>query len=139
MRKLLLAAIVLGTITVSSCDKRLDRTLFGTWNVTKVEGTLNVNDNSVFTAVDENPTGVIEFKSNGSGRQNYTFTLGGTTYDQEGEFSWQATAEEITIERVSDPDMVWTRSVDTENRQVASYNIIVDATENWDYTLTLEK
>jgi len=122
----------------NSCSKNLDKVLFGTWNVTKVEGTLNMNGVSVFTGEDLNATGTVEFKSNGRGEQDYTFTFGGTSYPQTGTFSWSANKDEIIIERTSDSDMIWTRIISTENRQVASYKIIVDANQNWDYTITLE-
>lgn len=126
-------------LSLSSCHKNLDKTLFGTWNVTKVEGTLNVNGFSIFTAQDENPTGTVKFESNGRGRQNYSFTFAGTIYEQIDNFSWEANDSEIIIVRSNDPDIIWTRIVDTDNKQVATYNIVVDANQNWDYTLTLEK
>ena len=124
---------------LNSCKKNLDKTLFGTWTVTKVEGTYNANGSSIFTAEDVNPTGFVRFDNNGRGEQDYSFTFVGTVYTQQSEFSWEANEDEIIINRVSEPDMIWVRVVDTENKQVASYNVVVNANENWDYTLTLEK
>ena len=124
---------------LNSCHKNLDKVLFGTWSVTKVEGTLNVGGSSVFSAEDPNPVGTVEFKNTGKGEQNYTFTFAGTAYPQTGEFSWESSEEEIIVNRVSDPDMVWTRIINTDNKQKVSYNVVVDAQQNWDYTLTLEK
>lgn len=140
MKRLLSVLLVsIALVSFNSCNKNLDKVLFGTWSVTKVEGTLNVNGFSVFTGADQNPTGTVEFKSNGRGEQDYSFVFAGTTYSQTGTFTWEANEDEIIIDRTSDPDMIWVRTVDTENRQVASYNIVVDANQNWDYTITLEK
>ncbi len=131
--------LAISAFVFNSCNKNLDKVLFGTWNVTKVEGTLNVGGVSVFTAIDNSPVGVVTFNSDGSGSQNYSFTLGATNYPQVGDFSWEANEDEIIINRVSEPDLIWTRITDTENKQVASYNVVVNANQNWDYTLTLEK
>ncbi len=136
---LTISAFLACAMVFNSCTKDLDKVLFGTWSVTKVEGTLNVNGSSVFTEIDNNPTGTVEFNSNGRGEQNYTFTFANTAYPQTGTFTWQANEDEIIIDRVDEPDMIWIRITDTENKQVASYNFVVDANQNWDYTLTLEK
>lgn len=140
MRKsLFILTVLMWTASIVSCNKNLDSVLFGTWNVTKVEGTLNVNGVSVFTAQDNSPVGTVKFESNGRGRQNYSFTFAGTVYEQVDDFSWEANESEIIIVRLSEPDMIWNRIINTENRQKASYNVVVDANQNWDYTLTLEK
>ena len=112
-------------ITLNSCYKNLDKVLFGTWNVTKVEGTKNLNGSSGPTIEDNNPTGTVNFN--------------GTVYPQTGSFTWEANDEEIIIFRTTASDMYWQRIVNTDNKQNVSYNILVDANENWDYTLTLEK
>lgn len=124
---------------LNSCYKDLDRVLFGTWTVTKVEGTLNVNGSSVFSGADEDPVGTVDFENNGKGEQNYSFTFNGTVYPQTGTFTWRANEDEIIIDRVSQPDMIWTRIIDSDNRQKVSHNVTIDATQNWDYTITLEK
>lgn len=134
-----MVSLAAAVVTVTSCNKNLDKTLFGTWNVTKVEGTYNSNGASIFTATDDTPTGTVKFESNGKGRQNYSFTIAGTVYDQVGDFKWEANDEEIIIKRTDDTDMIWERILDTDNKQQASYRVIVNATQNWDYTLTLEK
>jgi hypothetical protein len=140
MKNLFVIAII---VSISAgfvgCKEGIDKVLVGTWNVTRVEGVFNSGGTSWPPIADENPVGTITFRSNGTGEQNYSFTLNNTQYPQTGEFSWSATNELIIIERVSDPDMDWTRITDTENRQVATYNILVNATQSWDYTLTLEK
>lgn len=125
--------------TFNSCSRNLDKVLFGTWNVTKVEGTLNQDGSSVLSVEDANPTGTVEFKSTGKGEQNYVFVFNGVAYPQKGTFTWEANKDEIIIERVTEVNMVWRRIIDTDNRQKVSYNIVVNASENWDYTLTLEK
>jgi len=139
MKRSLLFIVLLSMVGMQSCKKNLDKVLFGTWSVTKVEGTLNVSGVSVFTAEDVNPTGTVKFSNDGSGEQNYSFMFAGTTYPNTGSFTWEANEDEIIIVRSAEPDMIWTRILDTENKQVASYNIVVDATQNWDYVLTLEK
>ncbi len=140
IRKLSLLALFIIFASMQSCvDKNLDKILFGTWNVAKVEGVRNESGASVFAAEDNSPIGTITFNRDGSGEQNYGFTFDGVTYPQTGEFTWEASDEEIIILRSSESDMVWTRIFDTENRQVASYNMVIDATTNWDYILTLEK
>lgn len=140
MKRIVLFAILASTaFCFNSCKKNLDKVLFGTWSVTKVEGTLNVNGSSFFSAVDENPVGTVEFSNNGRGEQNYSFTFNGTVYEQEGTFSWEANQDEIIVNRTSEPDMIWLRIIDSENKQKVSHNVVVDATQNWDYTLTLEK
>lgn len=123
----------------SGCNENIDKVLIGTWNVTRVEGVFNTGSGSLPPIADESPTGTITFKSNGTGNQNYTYSIGGTTYPQTGNFSWSATDDLIIIERTDDPDMEWTRVVDTDNRQVATYNVLINANQSWDYTLTLEK
>ncbi|MGB0368172.1 MAG: hypothetical protein ACPGD8_02130, partial [Flavobacteriales bacterium] len=98
-----------------------------------------VNGSSFFSAEDENPVGTVEFKNNGTGEQNYSFTFNGTVYPQTGTFSWEASQDEIIIDRSSEPDMIWTRIIDSDNKQKVSHNVVINANENWDYTLTLEK
>lgn len=140
MRHSILSSLVLlSVLTLSSCSKDLDKVLFGTWNVTKVEGTFNVNGTSVLTAEDSNPTGTVEFKNTGKGEQNYSFVFNGTTYPQTGTFTWEANAEEIVIIRATESNMIWRRIIDSDNKQKVSYNFVVDANQNWDYTITLEK
>lgn len=136
-----LVVVMIGSMALllTSCHKNLDKVLFGKWDVTKVEGTLNVAGIAVFTGEDPNATGTVEFKSNGRGEQNYIFTFAGTSYPQTGTFSWEANDDEIIIQRTSDPDMIWKRIIDTENKQSATFKVIVDANQNWDYTITLEK
>ena len=140
MKRILpIIAFSLVTILFNSCNKNLDKVLFGTWSVTKVEGTLNVNGSSFFSAEDNNPVGTVKFNSNGTGEQNYYFTFNGTQYPQESTFSWESSQDEIIVNRTSEPDMIWVRIIDSDNKQKVSYNNVVDATQNWDYTLTLEK
>ena len=138
-RTAFLSLAIFAILIFNSCNKNLDKVLFGTWNVTKVEGTLNVNGSSVLTAQDYNPIGTVEFKNTGKGEQNYSFTFNGTVYPQTGTFTWEANDEEIIVYRTTESDMYWQRIIDTDNKQKVSYNVIVDANQNWDYTLTLEK
>ena len=138
-RTILFSILAFTVLIFNSCGKNLDKVLFGTWTVTKVEGTLNVNGSAFSNTEDISPVGTVEFNNNGSGEQNYSFTFNDTVYSQTGTFSWEANTDEIIINRSGEPDLIWTRVTDSEDLQVASYNVVVDALQNWDYTLTLEK
>jgi len=139
MRKLQVIVVLFAFSTmITGCRKGIDKVLIGTWNVTRVEGVLNSGGTSSAPVTDENPTGTITFKGNGTGEQNYSFEFFGTL-QQTGSFKWSATEDLIIIERTTESDMEWTRIIDTENRQVATYNILRNAEQNVDYTLTLEK
>ena len=140
MKKLLVVLVALvSSVYMSGCRDGIDKVLVGTWNVTEVQGVFNTGGVSLPPLTDPAPVGTITFRSNGTGEQNYSYSLGGTEYPQTGSFSWSATNELIIIERVNDPDMEWTRVTDQENRQVATYNFLINANQSWDYTLTLEK
>lgn len=124
-----------------SCEgkKQLDAALFGTWNVTKVQGQQYVNGTAGLLLTDSSPSGYVRFDKDGTGEQNYSFTLFGTVYPNVNEFRWEADVAEIRIDRFNQPDLVWQRITNEANKQEATYNIIVDAAQNWDYTLTLEQ
>jgi hypothetical protein len=140
MKNLILSLFSLGLmVSLSGCDKGIDKVLVGTWTVTEVQGVFTTGSVSLPAIVDSDPTGTITFKSNGTGEQNYSYTLGGTTYPQTGNFSWSATKDLIIIDRVNEADMEWTRIIDTDNKQVASYNFLINADQSWNYKLTLEK
>lgn len=126
-------------LSFNSCNKNLDKVLFGTWSVTHVEGVLHSNGVPFFTVEDTDPTGYVKFEKSGTGEQNYSFTLSGTVYTQQDNFTWEADEDEIVIVRSGESDLIWDRITDTETKQVATYRIIVDATSYWNYTLTLEK
>ena len=67
------------------------------------------------------------------------FTLFGTAYPNINNFRYSATQTEIIIERFGQADLVWNRELNTANRQIASYDILVNANSFIRYTLTLEK
>jgi hypothetical protein len=137
--KILFAALILSCCFSSCKDEELDSQLFGTWNVTRVEGQQYVNGVAGLQLADPSPSGYVRFDSDGTGEQNYYFTLFGTVYPNISEFSWEADDSEIRIDRFTEPDMVWRRTTTEPNRQVATYNIVVNDSQNWDYTLTLER
>jgi len=140
MKRILPLLMLISMVGLSSCiNKNLDKQLFGTWNVTKVEGTFTIAGIVLPTVSDPEPTGTVTFNRNGTGKQNYTFTANGTSYSNTDNFNWKATNTEIIIERPNDTDLVWKRIMDTDEKQVTSYTIIVDANRSWDYILTLEK
>jgi hypothetical protein len=129
-------------VTFLSCSKDdvdPDGNLQGRWNVEKVEGQQFTNGNPGIKLEDNNPTGYIVFESNGEGEQNYTFTLFGTAYPNINNFRYSATQTEIIIERFGQADLVWNRELNSANRQIASYDILVNANSFIRYTLTLEK
>ncbi|MFM1874457.1 MAG: hypothetical protein RL266_194 [Bacteroidota bacterium] len=126
-------------LLLSGCDKGVDKVLVGTWNVTQVEGVFTSGGASFPPIIDADPTGTITFRSNGTGEQDYSYSLGGTTYPQTGSFTWSATNDLIIIDRTNEADMEWTRIIDTDNKQVASYNYLINANQSWNYKLTLEK
>lgn len=131
--------LVLITLLFSCSKGEIDPELTGTWEVTKVEGQQFYNGAQGIYLVDNNPSGTIEFKKNGRGEQDYSFTLFGTVYEQKGSFTWSATELEVIIERNNDDDLIWSRLVSESKKQVATYDIVVDAQNTARYTLTLEK
>ncbi len=140
LAKIILPTLLLAMLFNSSCKKdSLDAVLFGTWNVTKVQGQQYVNGNPFLLLTDNNPTGYVRFDDNGTGEQNYTYVLFGTSYPNVSDFSWEADDNEIRIDRFNQPDLVWLRITNETDKQEATYTIVVDATQYWDYTLTLEK
>jgi hypothetical protein len=104
-----------------------------------VEGQQYVNGSAGLTLADNNPTGTIRFDSDGSGNQNYSFTILGSTQSFNSNFIWEADELEIRVQRLNQPDMIWTRETNEPNLQRAINNVVISATENWDYILTLEK
>lgn len=124
-----------------SCAKDIDPdgNLDGTWQVEKVEGQQYTNGNPGIYLTDNNPTGTIQFKKTGWGEQDYSFTLFGTAYPQNNSFKWSATESEIIIDVVNGDDMIWARELNQSDKQIASYDIVVNANTTIKYTLTLEK
>jgi hypothetical protein len=141
MKKQFLVLLTFISMIASSCgnDENLDESLFATWQVTKVEGLFYYNNIATIPVADNSPTGTVEFSADGTGYQSYSYQLGGNTYPNVGSFSWESTDDQIIIDRLNDPDMVWERITKLTNKQVAKYTIVVDGNQKWDYTLTLEK
>lgn len=132
-------ALAIGSLQGCSKDENLDPALYATWQVTKVEGLYYWNGVPTLPASDNDPFGTVRFDDDGKGYQNYPFQLAGKNFEQIGAFSWEADEDEIRIDRVDEPDMVWQRVANLTNKQVATYTHVVDANSKWDYTLTLEK
>lgn len=138
--RILLILLCLSCLLSACKDKEdLDSGLFGTWNVTRVAGQQYNNGSAGLSLADSSPSGYVRFDDDGTGEQNYYFTLFGTNYPNINEFRWEADASEIRIDRFNQPDLVWRRVTNEPDKQVATYNIVISATENWDYTLTLER
>ena len=141
MKKQFLILLTFISMIASGCgnDENLDESLFATWQVTKVEGLYYYNNIATIPVADNSPTGTVEFNADGTGYQSYSYQFGGNTYPNVGSFSWESTDDQIIIDRLNDPDMVWERITKLTNKQVAKYTIVVDGNQKWDYTLTLEK
>ena len=141
MKTKLILLMAFATLTFNGCseDDDLDSGLFATWQVTKVEGLYYYNNIATIPVADNSPTGTVEFNADGTGYQSYSYQFGGNTYPNVGSFSWESTDDQIIIDRLNDPDMVWERITKLTNKQVAKYTIVVDGNQKWDYTLTLEK
>lgn len=143
MKKTVISLLfLLPFLFINSCKDdsgSLDPVLFGTWNVTKVQGQQYVNGSAGLLLTDNNPTGYVRFDSDGSGREDYTFTIFGSTYPNVSDFTWEADDAAITVVRYNQPDLIWRRITNETSKQEATYTIVVDATQYWDYTLTLEK
>jgi len=136
---LIVMALAIGGLHGCSKDENLDPALYATWQVTKVEGLYYWNGVPTFPVSDNAPTGTVKFEDDGTGYQNYSYEINGTTHQHIGSFTWEANDNEIRIDRVDEPDMVWQRVANLTNKQVATYTHVVDANSKWDYTLTLEK
>jgi len=141
MKTKLILLMAFATLTFNGCseDDDLDSGLFATWQVTKVEGLYYFNNIATIPVADNNPTGTIRFDEDGTGYQNYSYQLAGGTYPNVSSFRWESNDDQIIIDLVDEPDMVWNRVTKLTNKQVATYTIVVDANQKWDYTLTLEK
>lgn len=140
MKNLVFAALVIFLATlISGCRKGIDKELVGTWNVEKVEVDVILNGQLFANESDTMPTGTVTFNSNGKGEQNYSYSYENTMYFQTGTFRWSATDEFIIIERATESDMEWRRITKTSNKQVATFNVLKNADQSTDYTLTLEK
>lgn len=141
MRTLLYMALAATVLAAPGCkdDEDLDPGLYGTWQVTKVQGLYYWNNTPTIPVSDNDPSGTIRFDDDGTGYQNYSFQIAGGTNQYVGNFVWTATDSEIIIDRVDEPDMSWVRDENLTNRQVATYTLVLDANEKWDYTLTLER
>jgi hypothetical protein len=127
-------------LQISSCKKDSDGSeLIGTWNVTKVQGQLIENGNPGITLADNSPTGYVLFNKNGTGTQDYSFTIFGLQSTYNSNFVWRANESEITIERINQPDLIWRRITNEPDKQEATYTTVINSTQSWDYTLTLEK
>jgi len=133
---------LLPCLFIVACGKEsssLDVVLFGTWNVTKVQGQQYNDGSPGLLLTDNNPSGYVRFDDDGTGEQNYTYTLFGVAYPNTGEFVWESNEAEIIIKRFAQPDLVWRRITNEANRQEAVYRTVVNSTQYWDYTLTLQR
>jgi len=140
MKKYFLPFIVLFLV---ACNKNnnadSEGNLEGQFSVTKVEGKVYYNNSLVYTEEDENSSGYIDFDSDGSGYQNYSFTLNNTNHIQEGSFYWTADENYVYVKRIAEDDLVWTREINEKDKQVISFSYDEDSQTTIDYTLTLEK
>lgn len=137
-----LSFVLFVTIILTSCNSHEidpNEKLVGTWEVTKVEGRQKTSGNDGIVLTDNNPTGSIIFEDNGTGKQDYSFTLWGNSYPNVNNFFWTSNDSEIIIDLWGDDDMIWARSENSENKQIATYDIVVNEMLTIEYTLTLER
>lgn len=128
------------TLLFVACGKEnSDKALYGKWDVIQVRGQQYINGAAFLNLADDKPNGWVEFKGNGRGEQNYSFTLGASTYPNTGTFLWEADESFIYINKGTVNELIWRREINQENMQKATYNIVVNANQNWDYTLTLTR
>lgn len=83
-------------ITISSCnkEKKFARRIDGTWNVDKLEWTDNGTGYSVSNA------GSIDFKKDGTGKNNLSYTVGTVDVNDKESFKWtyDKDVKTVTIE-----------------------------------------
>jgi len=135
----LIVTIAVGLAGCSKSEVNTDEKLIGQWDVTKVEGRQVTNGVPGIVLTDENPTGFIRFDEDGKGEQQYSFSLFGNTYPQSAQFRWNSTEQEVVVDLIGSDDMIWSRSVNEIDRQVAAYEIVISAELTIEYELTLEK
>jgi len=135
----LIVTVAAGLAGCSKSEVNPNEYIIGQWDVTKVEGRQVANGVPGIVLTDENPTGFIRFDVDGKGEQQYSFTLFGNVYPQSAQFRWNSTEQEVMIDLIGSDDMIWSRSVNEMDRQVAAYDIVISAELTIEYELTLEK
>ena len=89
--------------------------LIGTWNLQKVEY-------KVLIATQEgDANGTITFNEDGTGKNDYTYTVQGSTQVKEDEFNWEADGASIIFDKGTQFENTWTWRVNTEETQEARF------------------
>ena len=131
-----------GLFSSTGCFKEaenIDDVLLGKWDVVKVNGQYYLLGIRIFDITDNNPSGTIEFRENGTGTQDYTFYINNQSYDNKGLFNWQADDTIIYINRGTTEELQWKRIINQSNTQEATYRIEGNNNDYTDYTLTMSK
>ncbi|MDD5571155.1 MAG: lipocalin family protein [Bacteroidales bacterium] len=97
-----------------SKEKKLAKRLEGTWNVDKVDMVDATNSSNSYSAVN---AGTITFSGNKTGKNDYTYAIGSTSYNQNESFTWSNTEETVAITgNASNGDKVKVFNVDDNKK-----------------------
>lgn len=80
--------------TACSKEKKFAKSLVGIWSLDKIEFTSASDPLLSFEATN---AGTIEFKKDGTGKNDYTYTVGGTQYNDNEAFKWDNVDDETVI------------------------------------------
>jgi len=105
--------------------------LIGTWNVTVI---IAVHP-QLGQASASDIQGTIEFRENGSGKEDYSYTAFGMSFSETDSFNWVSTSANIITDPGTNAELIWDRVANTTTRQIASYT----DEDGVNFTLTLEK
>ncbi|MBX2871660.1 MAG: hypothetical protein KTR30_06160 [Saprospiraceae bacterium] len=110
----------------TACEKTQEdpdptNTLVGTWDVSA--GKLQSPSLGEFDAV---TSGTITFRANGTGQENYDYTVAGFTFSENNPFTWISTPTTIVFDGGTSDETVWVRELDQTNEQRGAYTIIQD-------------
>lgn len=138
MKRIVVALVIVISVSCSSNDNNPPpitlggNSLVGTWNVTKI-----VYVNSFTGTVEpDDVEGTITFNSNDTGRENYRYTISGTTIPNISNFTWRSTNTQIVFDEGTDDEAVWVRLENTNTKQIGRYD---ESSGNTTITITIEK
>ena len=111
---------------MTACDKQQEdpdpsNTLIGTWNVTA--GTLQSPSLGEFDAT---TSGTIIFRADGTGQENYDYTVAGFSFSENSPFTWISTPTTIVFDGGTSHETVWVREVNEVAEQRGAYTIVQD-------------
>ena len=135
MKKIVFSLIILAILSCNGSDDNPPPTsnnvLVGTWNVIKI-----IYDNTTTGVIEPDVTGTITFNTDGTGRENYTYTVLGIPIPNVSNFTWRSTNTQIIFDEGTSDEAVWGRVQNTSNLQVGRFE---ESTGNTNITITIEK